>query len=67
MSEVRIVNQAWGSHVLVFDSEDIETFSMPRDTQLISERNGFREHVFTGTSHLNLTFKQDRHPRWESA
>lgn len=66
MSEVRLTNELWGGNILVFDSEDIETFSTPHEVEAFGERNGYIEQRFTGVSHLNLTFKQGCAPRWEA-
>ncbi len=67
VSLVRLTNESWGDHVLVFDSEDVETFENPRDTVVVGERNGYEERRFADTSHLLLHFKAGKHARWESA
>lgn len=67
MSLVRLTNESWDGHVLTFDSEDVETLEMPRDTEIVSERNGYVERRFTDTSHLLLHFKPRKHARWEDS
>lgn len=58
---VRITRPDWNGHALVFDTDDIAEYATPHDVTRTAD-GAWR---FTGTSHLNLTFKQDRHAHWE--
>lgn len=62
-----LVEIPFGEHTLTFDSDDIESFSTPHDTEDVgTSPGGAIERRFTGHSHLLLHFKQDKHARWEN-
>lgn len=62
MAEMRLAIPDVPGHVLVFDTDDIESFALPRDVH--DDGTGIRR---LGAAHLNLTFREPVAPRWETA